>query len=236
MPDFRYRSAEPEMMDSPVSDELLFRNLRELEFLNHNFGGHSVSIAGLKKLIQDPAKTYHIIDLGCGSGDTIRYVAEWARRENRNVRLTGVDINPAAIRLFNKLCAAYPEITGMCADYRDLIRAGTSADIFHCALFCHHLADTELSGLFDYFRGHAYAGFVINDLYRGRIGYYGSKIITRFGKGTQLAKNDGPVSVLKGFRMAELKKLLNDASIENFEILRVWLYRILIYGYTGKKM
>lgn len=233
MPDFRQRSYEPEMIDFSVPEKLLHKNLRELEFLNRYFGGHAVSVKGLKKLMLDPEKTYHIVDLGCGGGDTLKHIALWARKHSYRFRLTGIDLSREAIRYLKASCTDYPEISALQADYRDVIREGMDADIFHCSLFCHHLTDDELKELFRYFRDHAQTGFVVNDLFRSALGYYGSRLLTIIGNGSALSKNDGPVSVLKSFRMDELKQYMNAVSIEHFQLFRVWLYRILIIGYAG---
>jgi SAM-dependent methyltransferase len=235
MNEFKYRSEKPELLDGPnISKDLLFLNLRELDFINRILGGHAISLNGIKKLVTDKNKVYHIVDLGCGSGDTMQYIADWAIQKGYRVKLTGVDRNPDVISYMNDYCREYPEISGIVADYRDFLKMGTPVDIVYCSLFCHHLKDDELSELFSYFRQYAKTGFVINDLHRHWMAYFGVKMITSLLNGSVLSKNDGPVSVLRAFKSQELNALLQIAGIRNFSVRWKWAFRYLVVGYYGE--
>lgn len=232
---FKYRSYEKELLDGTgIPQDLLYRNLQELDLLNRVTGGHTITLEGVKQLVTDCTKTYHIVDLGCGSGDTLRAIADWARRNNFKVQLTGVDMNASVIEYLKKHCSTYPEITGITADYREFLDRDTSADIVCCSLFCHHLSDNEIIGLFTYFREKATTGFVINDLQRSRTAYYSAWLFTRLFNGTLLAKNDGPVSVLRAFKESELKRLLEKANIHTFILQKKRFFRFLIVGRTNR--
>jgi hypothetical protein len=100
------------------------------------------------------------------------------------------------------------------------------------AMFCHHLKDDELLRLFIYFRQHVKLGFIINDLHRHWLAYYSAWLFTRLLNGTKLAKNDGPVSVLRGFKSGEHTCLLTKANIRNYSIQKEWAFRYLIISKT----
>jgi hypothetical protein len=87
--------------------------------------------------------------------------------------------------------------------------------------------------LFTYFSEKVTTGFVINDLQRNWMAYYSAWFFTRLLNGTILAKNDGPVSVLRAFKVSELKHLLEKANIKNYTIQKKRLFRFLIVGKTG---
>jgi SAM-dependent methyltransferase len=150
MPDkFTYRSNEKELLDEPnILSGLLYKNLGELDILNRTTGGHAISLKGIKQLITDHDKIYHVVDLGCGSGDALKAIADWTRLNNYSVRLTGVDMNVNAIDYLKIHCVNYPEISGITTDYQDFINKNEVIDIVHCSLFCHHLGDDELLRLF----------------------------------------------------------------------------------------
>jgi SAM-dependent methyltransferase len=238
MPDkFKYRSDEKELLDkSNILRDLLYRNLRELDILNRTTGGYAISLKGIKQLITDHKKKYHVVDLGCGSGGTLKTIADWARSNNYSVRLTGVDMNANAIDYLKINCTNYHEITGITGDYEDYLNKNEVIDIVHCSLFCHHLDDDDLLRLFIYFRQHVKAGFIINDLTRNWLAYYSAWLFTRLLNGTVLAKNDGPLSVLRGFKSGELPTLLNKANIRNYSTKNEWLFRYLIVGKTEKNI
>lgn len=232
---FKNRSHEKELLDeSNISRELLYKNLRELDILNRLSGGFAISLKGIKHLITDYHKIYHIVDLGCGSGDALKVIADWARLNNYKVRLTGVDMNANAIEYLKFHCVDYPEINGITADYQEYLNSYVNVDIVHCSLFCHHLNDDELLRLFNYFRHHVKIGFIINDLQRHWFAYVGVWLLTRLVNGTVLAKNDGPISVLRGFKTKELNNLLNKANITHYSVKKEWGFRFLIVGKTEK--
>ncbi len=226
---FKQRSTQKELLDSEtVPAKLLFSNLRELDFLNRAGGGHSISLEGIKKLVKNKTKVYRIADLGCGSGDSLKYFADWARKNNFRLSLTGVDKNLNAINYLEKNCREYPEIEGFAGDYRDFLNQNQPVDIIHCSLFCHHLKDDELVTLLTGMKSAAQTGFIINDLQRNRLAYYGAKLITTLLNGSSLSKNDGPVSVLRAFKFRELKRLMQQAGITNYRIYRRRGFRFLI--------
>ncbi|MDP2335448.1 MAG: methyltransferase domain-containing protein [Bacteroidota bacterium] len=228
---FTYRSGEKELLDEPdIPKKLLFKNLRELDILNRTTGGHAISLKGIRQLITDQEKIYHVVDIGCGSGDALKAMADWTRSNKYKVKLTGVDMNADAIDYLKIHCADYPEITGITADYQEYLNRNESIDIVHCSLFCHHLKNDELLRLFNYFRLNTQTGFIINDLHRQWLAYYSAWLFPRLLNGTKLAKNDGPISVLRGFKKVELVDLIDEADIRNYTIQKEWLFRFLIVG------
>lgn len=216
--------------DIPTS--LLHKNLGELDILNRYMGGHAISMEGIKQLIIDRHRVYHIADIGCGSGDVLKYIARWARSNSYNVQLTGVDKNPDAIEYLNHNCSAYPEIKGVICDYRDFLKAEYRVDIVHSALFCHHLGSKELIELFSALKQCVRLGFVMNDLHRSPVAYYSVWIMTRLLNGSALSRHDGPVSVLRAFTRDELKELLQAAEIKEFFIRWRWAFRYLVVART----
>jgi len=228
---FTNRSEQLELLDAPnIPKELLFQNLKELDFINRTLGGHAITLSGIKQLVTDKTKTYHILDIGCGGGDAMQAIADWARKNNYKVKLTGVDMNADAIEYLNNYCKEYPEISAVISDYRDYLKSNSSVDIIHCSLFCHHLKDHELLELFSFLKANVSVGFVINDLQRHPFAYHSIKLLTRILNGSALVKNDAPLSVLRGFRKEELISLFSKAGVINYFIKWKWAFRYLIIG------
>lgn len=237
MPDkFSQRSYEAELMDAPnIPRELLFQNLSELDLVNRTLGGHSTTIAGMKQLLKDKDKTYHIVDIGCGGGDAMKQMAAWAKKNGRKVKLTGVDMNADCIAYMKEFCKEIPGVDGKVLDYRDYLKQESDADIIHCSLFCHHLKDEELVELFGYLDRYSKLGFIINDLHRHWFAYHSIKFLTRILNGSTLVKNDAPLSVLRGFKKKELEQLLEKAGVKNYEMKWKWAFRYLVIGKNGKQ-
>ncbi|HEY3371821.1 MAG TPA: methyltransferase domain-containing protein [Prolixibacteraceae bacterium] len=234
MVSFKDRSSQSELMDAPdIPSQLIHKNLGELDILNRYLGGHSISMEGLKQLMVDREKVYHIVDLGCGSGDVLKYIAKWARSNQYLVKLTGVDRNSVAIDYLVKNCSEFPEINGIVSDYKDYLESDPKIDIVHCSLFCHHLNNQELLDLFQYLKSYTRDGFVLNDLQRSPIAYYSVWFLTRLLNGTVLSRHDGPVSVLRAFTRKELYRLLHQADLNESSIQWRWAFRFLVVVKTG---
>ncbi|MGZ4034816.1 MAG: methyltransferase domain-containing protein [Bacteroidia bacterium] len=226
---FSQRSYQSELLDAPdIPKELLFQNLRELDVVNRTLGGHAITISGIKKLLSDKNKVYHIIDIGCGGGDAMKQIAKWARSNAYKVKLTGVDMNPDCIDFMKSACKDFPEIDGVTMDYRDYLKTNNEVDVVHSSLFCHHLKDNELIELFEYMNKYARVGFIINDLQRHWFAYYSIKFLTRLLNGSSLVKNDAPLSVLRGFRKNELHNLLESSGLKNVSVKWKWAFRYLV--------
>ncbi|MCB2222008.1 MAG: methyltransferase domain-containing protein [Bacteroidetes bacterium] len=234
---FTNRSYQSELMDNPdIPRDLLYRNLRELDFLNRYTFGHQLSISAIEKLITANNGPIHIVDLGCGSGDTLKQMARWARKKQIHARFTGIDSNPDTIAYLREHCREYPEVKGIDTTYQEYLSTSEEVDIYHCSLFTHHLENQELIELFSHFNKYPRIGFVISDILRSPFAYYGSKILTRLGNGTSLARHDGPVSVLKGFRIREIRDLLAKAEISDYELRTAMGFRFILSGRSnGKK-
>jgi SAM-dependent methyltransferase len=231
-PELKYRSPRKELMDAPgIPKELLVRNLGELDFLNRTMGGHNITIQGVKQLVRQSDIQYHIADLGCGSGDTLKHIARWARKKGYQLKLTGVDNNEDAIAFLEFSCREYSEITGIKSDYRAFLKSVESVDIIHCSLFCHHLNDGELTELIRTLKSKVRVGFIINDLQRTWLAWLAVRIFTGILNGSELARHDGPVSVLRGFTKNELRSLLEKENVLNYRISRKWAFRFLVIAF-----
>jgi 2-polyprenyl-3-methyl-5-hydroxy-6-metoxy-1,4-benzoquinol methylase len=229
MSKFSQRSKETEMLDEPnIPKELLFKNLKELELINRTLGGHSISLEGIRELLTDKSKIYNIIDIGCGGGDAMKEIAHWAERHEYKVNIIGVDMNADCIEFTKQACKQYPNISGVVMDYRDYLKTNNNVDIIHCSLFCHHLTNDQLIELFIHMNRYTKSGAVINDLQRHWLAYYSIKFLTRVFNGSSLVKNDAPISVLRGFRKAELENVIQSAGIKDVTVEWKWAFRYLI--------
>jgi SAM-dependent methyltransferase len=214
---FKYRSQQKELLDAddiPSAD--LFQNLKELDRINTLLGGYDVTFSALKKIVK-PDKSYTLIDIGCGGGDTLRHIKKWQLLKKLNLHLIGIDLKPVCIEYANKFAnkplkqAENAEknaqkndenIRFICDDYRNMFLHVQDIDIIHACLFCHHLTDTQLIELIQ-FSAQCRITLVINDLERNPIAYFAIKTLTAIFSKSYLVKNDAPLSVARGFKKKE---------------------------------
>lgn len=117
MPDFSKRSQQPELLDNPdIPFEDIRQNMRELNLVNTWLGGHRITIAGFKRLLRDENKI-SVCEIGCGGGDNLFAIDKWCKKNNINIQLTGIDINPNCIQYAKQ---QYPDFNFICSDYKDV--------------------------------------------------------------------------------------------------------------------
>jgi 2-polyprenyl-3-methyl-5-hydroxy-6-metoxy-1,4-benzoquinol methylase len=234
---FDKRSYEAELVDDmSLEGEVMAQTLRELRFINRWLGGNSVTTRGLDQLYQTyinqklPPGILTIADIGCGGGDMLMLIAEWARRRNLPVRLIGIDANEYTIRYARQNTRHYPEISYQVMDVFSDAFEQLSVDILTCTLFCHHFTDAQLVELFRRARAQTRIGLVINDLHRHWLAYHSIKWLTRWFSRSALVKNDAKLSVLRAFRRNELLTMLERAGFRNASIRWKWAFRWQVVG------
>ena len=229
MPDLKSRSYEPELLDQPdIPRDQLFQNLKELDIVNRLLGGHAITLKGVKELISNNKKSYSIVDFGCGSGDTLRVLSKWGKKNKIKLELTGIDINVDTIEYAKDASKNFSDIHFICSDFRDeKIRKIKFYISINC-LFCHHLNDDELIDFIKLMNNASQTGFVINDLQRHWFAYYSIKYITNLFSKSPLVKNDAPLSVWRAFKKTELQNFLINAEVANFKISWQWAFRFLV--------
>lgn len=225
---FKKRSLEKELLDNeaiPTQD--LFQNLKELEIINKTLGGFKVSGLGLKATITDKNRTYTVVDIGCGGGDFLKFGATWAKKNNYQLKLVGVDIKDTCITYAKKYCEGYEEISLIQDDFRNLINGHNKPDIIHASLFFHHLEESEIKTFIEEIIGNKIT-LIINDLDRHPLAYYGIKLLTSLFSKSYLVKNDAPLSVLRGFKSKEWEEKLKNIPNISYKIKNIWAFRHLI--------
>ncbi|MDB5196371.1 MAG: methyltransferase protein [Flaviaesturariibacter sp.] len=229
MPDFRHRSTQKELLDRadiPFAD--IRSNMQELDIINSRLGGHAITLHGIKAFLRKEGQNaiLHVVEIGCGGGDNLRAIKNWAEKNNRSIHFTGIDINPECVA-FAKQQKANRDIEFLCSDYRDAIFS-QPADLIFSSLFCHHFTNEEMVLQMQWMKKNSRLGFFINDLHRHPIAYNSIKFLTQLFSKSYLVKNDAPLSVLRGFKQRELKLLLQKAGISNAHIYWRWAFRWLV--------
>jgi 2-polyprenyl-3-methyl-5-hydroxy-6-metoxy-1,4-benzoquinol methylase len=225
--DFSRRSYQKELLDGDhIPFEAIQQNMKELDFINRRLGGHSITIAGLKKLISHQQE-FSICEIGCGGGDNLLAIKKWCTSKNISVKIIGIDINRDCVAIARKKFSA-SESEFLVADYKLINFEEKKPDIIFASLFCHHFTDEALNDVLLWMQSHSGKGFFINDLHRNPLAYYSILLLTKLFSASYLVKNDAPLSVLRGFSRKDWKELLLAAGIRNYFLEWKWAFRWLI--------
>lgn len=223
-----YRTQETEIMDDFLLEgEELRDALDKIAAINKLLGGNKLTLAGVKYLLKknDLSGPITIADVGCGNGDMLRMLADYGRIHNISLRLLGIDANRYTINYARKLSENYQEIEYICLNIFDAEFRNLQYDIVLCTLTLHHFADNDIATIVSVFNKNAVMGVVINDLHRSRAAYILFKAVCAVFGLNRMSREDGLVSILRGFRRKELEHFAAKLNLKNSKIRWMWAFR-----------
>ena len=216
------RSRSLEMIDDmSITDERIDDALQELKVINRFLGGDHVSRIGLARLTRTLPKNLplRILDCGAGGSDLARVLSSL----ERSVDVTAIDLN---LRTCRYAASTVPGLRVVNASAFQLPFRDGAFDVVHASLFCHHFRPQELHLLLAEWSRVSRLGIVINDLQRSIWAYIGITILTRLFSRSEMVRNDGPLSVRRGFLKNELLKVTSGYG--QVAITRHWAFRWLV--------
>ncbi len=225
MPNLTIRALDTELMDLPTAGEIETRHaLREIDTINKLLGGYNVIFDALDQL-QWSNKTLTIVDLGCGGGDMLRAIADWALQRKRHVNLIGIDYNPVMTAYAREESIVFPNIHYRTMNVLDERLLDEKADVIINSLFCHHFDQEQLVTLMRRMHQLASQAVIINDIHRHWFAYYSIKVLTALFSRNALVRYDAALSVARSLTRREWQAVLADAGIEKYTLRWMWAFR-----------
>ncbi|MDP5199856.1 methyltransferase domain-containing protein [Flavobacterium sp. DG2-3] len=224
----KYRTEEIEMMDDfSLQSEELIGALDQIAAINQLLGGNKLTLHGIKELLKktDTSKTITIADIGCGNGDMLRMLANYGKKHNLKFQLIGIDANAFTIDYARKLSADFTNIEYKCLDIFSEDFKSLKYDIVLCTLTLHHFTTNQINDLMETLNDNASIGIVVNDLHRSKVAYRLFQLIGVVFNLNKMSRNDGLISILKGFKKKELEHFSKKLNLKNYSINWKWAFR-----------
>jgi 2-polyprenyl-3-methyl-5-hydroxy-6-metoxy-1,4-benzoquinol methylase len=223
----QYRTQEAEIMDDfSLQGEELRVALDQIARINQLLGGNKVTLEGIKKVLpSNKTETITIADIGCGNGDILRMLSDFAQKNKLDFKLIGIDANDFTINYAKKLSVAYPNIDYQCVDIFSEDFKTLKFDIIVCTLTLHHFTNEQILNIITTFRDNAKTGIIINDLHRSKLAYRLFELICFIFKLNRMSRQDGLVSILRGFKKNELEEFSKKLNLKNYNINWKWAFR-----------
>jgi 2-polyprenyl-3-methyl-5-hydroxy-6-metoxy-1,4-benzoquinol methylase len=218
--DFSRRAHLSELMDELCTYEELRECLRDLEQVNGVTFGYRPTLQWLKQIMgrTDAESGLHIVDVGCGGGDMLRRIERWAAQKGFAVRLTGIDVNPNAVRAAREFTPAGSKIQWVAGEAFSFDATGDPIDMVISSLFTHHLTDDGILRFVEWMERVARRGWFVNDLYRSRTPYFAFKALSMAVRWHRFVRHDGPVSFRRAFLPQEWRGYAESAGLSSSDV------------------
>lgn len=229
---FRTRSNKLERIDTgDYTPEEYERFLREIAFINRVIGDNrALKKTLLKEIEYKNLETFSVLDVGAGSGELLRTIAEFARKQKRKAQLFGLELNAVSVAAILRDSKNYKEICAVRGNALNLPFADNSFDYVICSLFTHHFTDENVVRILSEMNRISRRNIFIIDLHRHRAAYLLYKMFCAVFRISPLVREDGLLSILRSFKVEELQELGTKARLENFTVKRHFPFRLVLEG------
>lgn len=229
---FRQRSDELEHLDKgDYTPDEYEGCLVELRRINRLLGdSRALRRSLLREVERQKLGEFSVLDVGAGSGELLRVAAEWARGAGVGARLVGLELNARSAASIVEESNSFNEIGAVRGDARWLPFADDSFDYVMCSLFTHHFPNEGVAAVLREMARVAKRRIFVIDLHRHPVPYYFYTMIARRFLRNRLTREDGALSILRGFVPGELRALGEAAHLSQVKIRRCFPYRLVLSG------
>lgn len=227
---FETRSNEPERIDTgDYTDEEYKTFLREIRFINRWIGDRwALRKSLLRKIAELDLKDFSVLDVGAGSGEILKEIALFSRQRKTQALLVGLDLNELSAQSIAKERNSITEMNSVRGDALHLPFIDDAFDFAICSLFTHHFTDEGVVEVLAEMRRVARRAVFIIDLHREVGAYRLYRLFCAVFRISKLVRDDGLLSIKKGFQPEELAKLTERAGFTNVSAQTVIPARVVI--------
>jgi ubiquinone/menaquinone biosynthesis C-methylase UbiE len=215
-----------ELLDDPAADpRLVEESLRSIALSNRWFGGRAAMRFGLSRALKGVGLgPLTLFDVGTGAADLPLDAERWGRSRGFSIRGIGIDRSHPAARVARGNGVA--TVVG-CAGSLPL--RDESVDLVLVSQVIHHLTRSAAMQLLAETRRVARRAVIVCDLRRARLAQAGFWLGSRVLQFDPATRADGITSVRRGYRVAELKDLMDAAGLPapvwtrpGYRLVAVW--------------
>jgi SAM-dependent methyltransferase len=229
---FEVRELRPERIDTGDYTEQEYKTfLREIRFINRWIGDRRALRKSLLKAVDELGLAeFSVLDIGAGSGELLKEIALFARARKSEAFLTGLDLNEFSAESIRDEGKRYTEINAVRGDALNLPFADGAFDFAICSLFTHHFSDNGVVEIMREMKRVSRRGIFVIDLHRERGAYRMFRLFCFVFRISRLVREDGLLSIQKGFQPDELLRIAGRAGIQKAEAKTVAPARVVISG------
>jgi ubiquinone/menaquinone biosynthesis C-methylase UbiE len=175
---------------------------------------------------RDPRGHISVLDVGAGSGELLRVIDNWTRKSGKELHGVGVELNARSAEAI--LQQSESRIDAVRADALKLPFSNGSFDYVICSLFTHHFVDHQVVQILEEMSRVATRKIIVIDLHRHPIAYLLYTTVGKLFLHNRLLREDGALSILRGFKSNELVSLATQARLHEISVARHFPFRLVL--------
>jgi ubiquinone/menaquinone biosynthesis C-methylase UbiE len=227
---FHKRSSRLERLDTgDYTPEEYDRFLHDIRLVNRYAGDNrALRKTLLGEIEHENLREFSVLDVGAGSGELLRTIAKFARKQKRKAGLCGLELNKRSAEMILQESKGFSEIAAVRGDALNLPFADKSFDYAICSLMTHHFPDEGIVRILEEMRRISRRKIFVIDLHRHRTAYALFKIFCAVFRISPMVRQDGALSILRSFKPDELKVLAEKTKSENILVKRHFPFRLVL--------
>ena len=231
---FTTRSLKLERIDTgDYTPEEYDRFLYDIRLVNRFAGDRrALQKTLLREIKKENLPEFSVLDIGAGSGELLRDVGKFARKQKRRAKLFGLELNARSANAILEESKNYDEIKSIQANALSLPFADKTFDYAISSLFTHHLTDEQIIKTLREMKRVVRRKIFIIDLHRQPLAYFFYKIFCIAFRISPLVRHDGSLSILRSFKPDELTVLAQKAGLENISVRKIFPFRLVLEAET----
>lgn len=219
------RINKKEIMDNQNIDEKIkVDEFKELARLNRLFGINKLVLKYTKKFLSQN-KINSIIDIGTGAGDLPLYFLNWSKKNNIDLDITAIDIDPISIKYAKENFGNGELVKFKQASVEDIEE---SFDIAIISQVLHHIDQNDILEFLQNIYLKTNKAIIISDFIRSRTSYWFVKLLLWIFTKNKISRHDGSLSILRSYSDHELKSIFKKINISKFYIYNHFPRKIII--------
>jgi ubiquinone/menaquinone biosynthesis C-methylase UbiE len=217
---FKQRSDELEHLDKgDYTPEEYEGCIVELQRVNRWLGDtRALRNSLLKDIASAELQAFSVLDVGAGSGELLRVIAQWASETNRAARLVGLELNERSAQEIVEGSQPYPQISSVRGDAFRLPFWNQQFEYVICSLSTHHFRNPQVVDLLHEMTRVARRKIFVIDLHRSVVAYTFYTTIGKLFLHNRLIREDGALSILRSFTPDELRTLGKEAELKSVTV------------------
>lgn len=225
------RARGTELLDREGHDpEELSRSLELVDGVDRWLGGRRALRRHLDRLDVD-GQRLRVLDVGCGAGHGLLALRERWTGQGRGGFLVGVDRHPQIASLAGRNVGDVREVAVVRGDALRLPFATDAFDLAVCTLTLHHFFGHEALAVVQELARVARLRILVNDLERHVLNYLAARVLAlTLWRRSPLTRHDGPLSVRRSFTRGELRRLGEEAGLDEVVVRRHFPFRLVLEG------